>query len=179
MNYKAFPRDTSLRFCNWLLRWPGHPFRRGVLRTFGKAKLGRSTSIERGVELMRRGGLEIGEGTVINSGTLLDSRGGLTIGRMCNISREVMLLTADHDIAHPHFHGREKRVTVGDRAWIATRVIVLPGCTIGDGAVVGAGSVVTRDVPPWTIVAGNPVTVIGSRPHEAQSYVHPFRLWFH
>lgn len=179
MNYRALPHDASLRLCNWMLRWPSHPLRRAVLRTLGRTTLGRCTSIERGVELMRRGGLRIGDHTVINTGTLLDSRGGLTIGSTCNISREVMLLSAEHDIAHPRFHGRERPVTIGDRAWIATRAIVLPGCTIGEGAVVGAGAVVTGDVAPWTVVAGNPARVIGQRPREAQTYVHPFRLWFH
>jgi maltose O-acetyltransferase len=54
-------------------------------------------------------------------------------------------------------------VRIGDRVWIAYRAIILPGVTIGEGAVVGAGSVVTKDVEPYTIVAGNPARVVNKR----------------
>lgn len=55
---------------------------------------------------------------------------------------------------------KKKGVTIHDKAWIGFNVIVLKGVTIGEGAIIGAGSLVTRDVPAWTVVAGNPARVI-------------------
>ena len=54
-------------------------------------------------------------------------------------------------------------MTIGDRVWIAYRAVILPGVTIGEGAIVAAGAVVSRDVAPWTIVAGNPAREVGTR----------------
>jgi acetyltransferase-like isoleucine patch superfamily enzyme len=95
-----------------------------------------------------------------------------------SIGPEAALLTLGHDPRSPTFADRGGPVSVGDRAWIGFRAIVLPGVTIGEGAVVGAGGVVSRDVPPFTIVAGNPARPIGSRPADisyALSY-NPFLL---
>ena len=61
---------------------------------------------------------------------------------------------------------RYKHIVIEDNAWICTRAIVLQGVTIGEGAVVGAGSVVTKDVPPYSIVGGVPAKIIGKRPRE-------------
>ena len=54
-------------------------------------------------------------------------------------------------------------MSIGDRAWIGPRVIILPGCTVGEGAVVAGGAVVTRDVPPYTVVGGVPAKEMGKR----------------
>jgi acetyltransferase-like isoleucine patch superfamily enzyme len=62
-------------------------------------------------------------------------------------------------------------ITIGDYAWLPLRIVVLPGVAIGYGAVVGTGSVVTHDVPPHTVVAGNPARVIGTRREVDFTYV--------
>lgn len=80
-----------------------------------------------------------------------------------SIGPEAALLTLGHDPRSPTFADRGGPVSVGDRAWIGFRAIVLPGITIGEGAVVGAGAVVSRDVPPFVIVAGNPARQISRR----------------
>jgi acetyltransferase-like isoleucine patch superfamily enzyme len=67
-------------------------------------------------------------------------------------------------------------VMIGSRAWIGYRAIILPGVTIGEGAVVAAGAVVSRDVPPYTVVAGNPARAIGDRPRDL-TYRLEFRPW--
>jgi acetyltransferase-like isoleucine patch superfamily enzyme len=93
----------------------------------------------------------------------LDARGGLTIGESCNISSEAAIWTGAHDLDAPDFANVTGPVVIGDRVWISFRALVLPGVTIGDGAVVSAGAVVRDDVPPYAVVAGVPARIIGSR----------------
>lgn len=114
--------------------------------------------------------LDVGKNTVINEGCRFDSRGGITIGENVSISSEVVILTADHDPMSPEFRYRERPVTIEDHVWIGTRAIVLPGVTIGRGAVVAAGAVVTRNVPSLEIVAGVPARSVGRRPESALGY---------
>ena len=76
---------------------------------------------------------------------------------------EATVLTLGHDPQSSDFADRGGDVVIGNRAWIGYGALILPGITIGDGAVVGAGAVVTKDVEPFTIVAGNPARKIGER----------------
>lgn len=99
----------------------------------------------------------------------LDARGGITLGRNVVIASHTLLITADHDPNDPDFRGRLGPISVGDRAWIGSRATVLRSVDIGEGAVVAAGSVVTRDVEPWSIVAGVPARRVAAR-NMSQSY---------
>lgn len=87
----------------------------------------------------------------------------VTIGDNVQIAPNVSIYTAGHPL-HPDSRnsGYEYAlpITIGDNVWIGGNVVICPGVTIGDCAVIGAGSVVTRDVPPWTVAAGNPCRVI-------------------
>ena len=168
-----------LACCNALLRLPGHTFRTAVLRRLVRVQVGPHCAIERGVRITTKGGLKIGAGTNINARTLLDARGGLTIGERVNISPQVQIITADHDPASPAFAGRLRGVVVADGVWLAQSAIVLPGSRIGEGAVVAAGAVARGDVPPRTIVAGNPAVAVGVRPPDAQSELAPYRRFAH
>jgi maltose O-acetyltransferase len=170
-----FAFDASIVCVNAALAFPSHPWRRFALRHLGGVEVGRDVSIARGVRLTIRRELRIGDRSIINAGVLLDARGGLTIGADTNISPGVSLFTADHDPRSPGFAGRRRGVAVGHRSWIASHAIVLPGSTIGDGAVVAAGAVVHGDVARWTIVAGNPAKPIGERPRDAQQRLSPYR----
>lgn len=99
--------------------------------------------------------LSIGNGTYINRNTLIVSKKQVTIGRDCRISWDVVIMDSD---LHPLNSTTvvHKPVTIEDKAWIGCRCIILKGVTIGEGAVVAAGSVVTRDIPPYTIYGGSP-----------------------
>lgn len=101
---------------------------------------------------------------VINSGCILDARGGpLKIGEDVDIGTETHIWTLEHD-PHDDSHATKGAgVEILDHAWIASRVTILPGITIGRGAVVACGSVVTKDVPELSIVAGVPAKEIGVR----------------
>jgi acetyltransferase-like isoleucine patch superfamily enzyme len=119
----------------------------------------------------QRTGATIGNYTWVNRQCTLDLRGGLTIGENVSISPEVSILTASHDMHDPDFKLIDAPVVIEDHVWIGTRAIVLPKVTVGRGAIVAAGAVVTADVEPMTIVAGVPAKVIGRRDDGGTSYV--------
>jgi maltose O-acetyltransferase len=97
--------------------------------------------------------------------------GGVKIGKNVNVSDGVVIITAKHDVNSPQFEARYEPITIEDWAWVATNAIVLAGVTIGEGAVVAAGAVVTKDVAPYSIVGGNPGKVIGERKKQKFDYV--------
>lgn len=123
----------------------------------------RPVSLHRHLKLFCVGGVSVGRGTTINRGATLDGRGGLTIGSNVSISEGVKVLTASHDLQSAAFELQLRAVRIADWVWIGADAIVLPGVTVGEGAVVGAGSVVTRDVEAYAIVAGNPAVLRGTR----------------
>ena len=119
---------------------------------------------------VRMDGVSIGAHSRINRKCMLDIRGGLTIGEQVSISPEVAILTAAHNVVDPGFRVELGPVVIEDHVWIGSRAMILGGVTLGRGSVVAAGAVVTKDVPPLTIVAGVPARPIGMRPHEAAHY---------
>jgi len=110
--------------------------------------------------------LRLGRNASVGRHCLLDSRGGLSIGNNVNISSYTRIITGTHDPMALDFRGSLLPVEIGDRAWLATGVTVLPGCSIGAGAVVAAGSVVTKDVEAFAIVAGSPARFVKRRPDD-------------
>ena len=107
--------------------------------------------------------IRIGNNTVINRFCVLDGRATIKIGNDVNISQYVLIQTLSHDYDSQDFAVIEKPVYINDNVWIGARAIILPGVNIGEGAVVGAGAVVTKNVEAFTIVVGNPARVIGER----------------
>ena len=95
----------------------------------------------------------------------------VTIGKNVFISSGVRLLTASHDINSVDFAGKRRPISIGDYAWIAQNAVIMPGVTIGEGAVVGAFAVVTKDVAPYTIVGGNPTKELGQRERVDFTYI--------
>jgi maltose O-acetyltransferase len=128
---------------------------------------------------LRREGLVIGTNSRVNRGCTLDTRGGLRIGDNVSISPEVTILTAYHPVDDPEFRVATKPVEIDDYAFVGARATILAGVTVGRGAVVAAGAVVTRDVPPLAIVGGVPALQVGTRPADALGYDidEPLRLF--
>jgi acetyltransferase-like isoleucine patch superfamily enzyme len=110
-----------------------------------------------------RPGISIGRRSVINQQCCLDGRGGLAIGDNVDISPGVWILTNGHDIHDPLFREVLAPVAIGNHVWIGSRALILPGVTVGEGAVVAAGAVVTGNVEPYAVVAGVPARPIGTR----------------
>ena len=105
----------------------------------------------------------VGAGTFVNWGLVALDVGPITIGDAVQIGPGVQLLTATHPVEPgPRREGWEGSapITIEDNVWLGGGVVVLPGVTIGRDSVVGAGSVVTRDVPPGVVVVGNPARVV-------------------
>lgn len=123
--------------------------------------------------------LVVGAFSHINRGCLLDARGGIEIGDSVSISFNASLITGSHKINTRNFEGIFKPIIVEDYAWIGVNAVILQGVTIGKGAVVATGSVVTKDVLPFTVVGGVPAKVIGVRENDldykcADGTIFPF-----
>ena len=141
---------------------PSSSVRRRIYALMGLT-VGRRAHIYGGMEIRHPRNVTIGEGSVIGLNATLDGRSGIAIGRNVNVSSEVAIWTLEHDPQAPDFGAKGGPVIVGDRAWLSFRCTILPGVTIGEGAVVAAGAVVTHDVAPFAIVAGIPAAQIGER----------------
>ena len=162
---------------NHCITWlPSRRLRRFVLRRYLKS-LGPGCTVQMGVKIWHAPRIEVGSRVVVNAGSVLDGRHfGITIGDDVSIGPEATVLTLGHDPDSPTFANRGGCVRIGRRCWIAYRAIILPGVTIGEGAVVGAGSIVTRDVPAFAIVAGAPAKVVGQR-NPALTYQLHYDPW--
>jgi acetyltransferase-like isoleucine patch superfamily enzyme len=139
--------------------------------------IGKSSSIFMNCKFDCAKGLVIGHNSVINADCRLDARGGLTIGNNVSISEQVVILTADHNEDWLNIKDRSKKVFIDDYVWIGTRAMILPGVTIGKGAVVAAGAVVTRDIPPFCVYGGVPAKFIKKR-IEKLDYTASYRRLF-
>lgn len=129
--------------------------------------------------------IRIGSDTIIGEKATLDgrrqlpeSKGELTIGDHVDIASEVMIWTSQHDLKSSTFAAIEKPVVIEDYVFIGPRAIILPGVTIGRGAVVAAGAVVTKSVPPLSMVGGVPAVEIGQRSADSLNYKLGRARWF-
>jgi acetyltransferase-like isoleucine patch superfamily enzyme len=127
-----------------------------------------------------RGDVKVGKGTFVNPYTVIASTSDapITIGAFCSIAGFVYIISGNHNIKLPSTYqtssgiysaifknnlGKKRPIIIGNDVWIGTHAIILSGVTIGDGAIIGAGSIVTKNVEPYSIVAGTPARYIKSR----------------
>jgi putative colanic acid biosynthesis acetyltransferase WcaF len=139
----------------------GMPGRRFILRLFG-AQLGR-TWIHPTARIWWPARLRSGDDVYIDRDCNLYNAFGCFIADRVVISFGTVICTATHDYESPGYPLTGGPIRVADDAWIAAQAFIFPDVTIGNGAVVGARSVVTKDVAEWTIVAGNPARFLGPR----------------
>ncbi|MDP3941288.1 MAG: acyltransferase [bacterium] len=160
---------------------PSHHIRRFFYRICG-IKIGTGSTIHTMMRLYDPRNISIGNDTVIGEGAVLDGREKLTIGNHVDIASDVMIYNSEHNIDAEHFAADEgvtsAPVTIGDYVFIGPRSIILPGVTIGKGAIVAAGAVVTKDVSPFAIVGGVPAKVIGERKNRDLHYQLGRARWF-
>lgn len=141
---------------------PSRHLRKWFYQLLG-AKIGKKSFPCRRVEVLLPMGLELEDGVAVGWFAELDARGGIKIGHDTNVSSHVKLITGSHDIDDPKFTADFKPIIIGHHCWIGTGAIVLQGVTIGDGAVVAAGAVVTKDVPSYEVWGGVPAKFIRKR----------------
>lgn len=113
--------------------------------------------------------LKLGEYVFIGDyGRIYNEKGGVSIGSYCQIGEQVLIVTTNHNYENaekiPYDHKTVHRpVIIDDFVWIGARSTILSGCHIEEGAIIGAGNIVTKSVPKYSIVAGNPAKIIGYR----------------
>lgn len=157
-------------------RIPIYSIRHIYLRKILGVQLGKGVSVLMGVRIVGSN-IEIGDRTVINSNVSLDGRYSIRIGSDCSISNEVCILSLSHGTDDPDFTAVGKGVVLGSRVWVGTRAMILPGVELGDGCVVGAGSVVTRSFPAYSVVAGVPAKLIKQRNPQLRYQLRYFPLF--
>lgn len=136
--------------------------KRALLRLFG-ARVGRNVTIKPNVRVKYPWRLEVGDHVWIGQEAWIDNLADVRIGSHVCVSQRAYLCTGGHDPRRRGFDLRLGPIALEDGAWVAAAAVVLGGVTIGPNAVVAAGSVVTRDVPPAKIVAGVPAREVGDR----------------
>ena len=135
--------------------------RRALVRLFG-GRIGNSL-IYRSVRIYAPWNLEMGDWCCIGPRVEIYNKGPVRIGHHVAISQDAYVCTASHDVDSPTMALVTKPVVIGDGSWIAARAVILPGVTLGRGAVVGCAAVVPRDVPDRCVVGGNPARVLKER----------------
>lgn len=133
-----------------------------LLRLFG-ATIGKGCHVLPTARIWQPWKLTMGDYSCLSENVDCYSVDEIRIGKQVVISQGAFLCCASHDISSPIMELTYQPIVIDSQAWVAARAFVGPGVHIGEGAVVGACSVVTKDVAPWTVVAGNPARVIKTR----------------
>jgi putative colanic acid biosynthesis acetyltransferase WcaF len=141
---------------------PFHSWRSFLLRLFG-AKIGKGVHVYPGVKIWAPWNLVIGDESGIASGVNIYNQGRITIGNRTVISQGAHLVAGTHDYTNIGFPLITKPIYIGNQVWIATESFIHPGITIGDGCVIGARSVVSKNMPEWMVCTGHPCLPIKER----------------
>ena len=175
-----FTFHTVYGLVKYLPMLGGDVFRYAVLKLFFK-RIDGWVWFRDNVSIWFPEGISIGRGSMIGENCLIDGYSGLTIGRNVLIAHNSSIIAEDHGFASRRIpiHDQPKTIgpiSIGDDVWIGCGVRVLKGVTIGTGAIIAAGSVVTTDVPPYAIAGGVPAKVIGMRPDDTVAESPPAEL---
>ena len=140
-------------------------------------KIGKRTQIDMSNYFIAPYKICLGNNCHINQSCFIDGRGGIKINNNVSISHYCRLVTGSHDIQDSHFSYKSSPIVINDFVWIGIGSTILAGVTIGKGAVICAGSVVTKSVPDFAIVAGIPAKIIGTRNNELDYKCCPKELF--
>ena len=163
--FHDFEGDARLLALTGVGYVPSHRVRGAAYRRVG-VELHPTSSLHWRARFFAPERLRVGAHTTLGNDGFYDARDGITIGENVNVAAEVRIFTREHDVQSPDFAEIGAPVVIDDYVYIGTRVTILPGVHIGEGAVVASGAVVTRDIEPFTIVGGVPAVRIGDRTHD-------------
>jgi putative colanic acid biosynthesis acetyltransferase WcaF len=147
----------------WKICWKRFYLLRGLLLKLMGTKTDMRVEMARSAWVQMPWQLTLGTHVAISDRVILYNLGQMTIGDSTVISQDAYLCGGTHDYTDASYPLLRKPIVIGRAVWIAAGAFIGPGVSVGDGAVIGARAVVTRDVPPWTVVAGNPARVIKKR----------------
>lgn len=150
-------------FCNFFINWIPIPKLRKYLYIMLQMKIHPTAHIMRNCQFLSLKDIYIDKRSQVGHDCFLDAKGGICIGKDVVIASYSKIITAKHIVDDIDFKGIDKPIKINDRVWIATGATILQGIEIGEGAVVAAGSVVHKNVEPFTIVGGIPAKKIGER----------------
>lgn len=163
VRYYNYFLDFELYLLFLIGYFPSHTIR-NICYLLAGIRIGKGSTIHMGARFYQPSNIRIGNGSILGDHIFLDGRGKLTIGDHVDIASGVMIYNSEHDLSDPTMKARSEPVEIGSYVFIGPRAIILPNVKIGEGAVVAAGAVVTKDVPARTIVGGVPAKIIGQRP---------------
>jgi len=137
-------------------------WRHSLLRLFG-AKLGKGIHVYPTCRIWAPWNLEMGDHACLSHFVDCYNVGKVKVGSHATVSHYAYLCTATHDITDPGMRLIVKSIEIGEGAWVCAKAYIAPGVSLHEGAVAGAEAVVTKDVPAWTVVGGNPAAFIKKR----------------
>ena len=164
---KRFLDGLSVYVSHQVGALPSHTLRRILYRIVLHVKMEQNVVIYKGCEMRSPQRIRIGKGTSIGNDCIIAAQKGVTFGENVNLSYGVWIWTAQHNTEDPYFLVEGGKaggpVVIGNRVWLGPRTTILGNVTIGEGAVIAAGAVVTKDVEPFSIYGGIPARKIGER----------------
>lgn len=168
----SIPRSLKIRRGVWVLVWIlfFRPTPRGIfngwrlflLRLFG-ARIGRGSKVAASCFVWAPWNLEMGEFSVLGDSVDCYAMDKIRIGSKVAVSQRTFLCTGSHDIYSLRRPLVTKPITIGDHCWIAAESMIMPGVSIAEGTIVGARSLVTKDMPAWSVCAGHPCVMLRPR----------------
>lgn len=159
-------------FTNYIIEFIPFRFIRTIwLKNILQLKKGKKTYLDMGIYFLAPWRIKIGNNSHINRGCFLDARGTIKIGNSVSISHNVSLITGSHMINSNDFQYTANSIEIDDFCFIGANATLLGGIKIGKGAIICAGAIVTKDIAPFSIVAGVPAKVIGKREEKEYKYI--------
>lgn len=164
--YQSIANRSFFRFLIGILprlrQWIFFSNNRRIARKRG-AIIGENVIIKKHIALSANGNFKVGDNSSIDA-KKIDLRSPITIGENVIIGYDTEIITTSHYIDSPEYEHKYYGIEIEDYVWITSNVLILPSCRkIGYGSIIASGSVVTKDVPPMTVVGGNPATIIKQR----------------
>lgn len=176
MHHDQFSVAHRLRRASFRAAWKSlcavtpvrsHEVRCALLRRFG-AQIGRNCSVYPGARVWAPWNLVMHDDSCLADGVDCYSVDTITLAAHVVVSQRAFLCTASHDVTDARFKLVTSPIVLEERSWVAAEAFVAPGVTMKEGSVAAARAVVTKDVPAWTIVGGNPAREIGKREYDSE-----------